>query len=260
MTSLLTLIWGKWTHWWSLWRGMQEEVHLVIEATDTTHATKEAVGGLNSTPRKQNLTCLCANCLHPCPSTIVVGACALLKDNLLHPGLVVLALFVLFLCCTACDLAFTTADGCRLSIFLLLWCCGYFCKLKWHFHFYLLLCEDPCHLDNGQLFVCCIVLRCMKKVKLLGWFTYWIVWCRPLLHEGISVRKLRWCPSAASIALSWIQVVDFSWDMTDIWLYATALVTFDVWLYSFLEELDKMRRTSRKSGKLKLCLCCLWKK
>lgn len=168
--------------------------------------------------------------------------------------------FVLFLCCTACDLAFTTADGCRLSIFLLLWCCGYFCKLKWHFHFYLLLCEDPCHLDNGQLFVRCIVLRCIKKVKLLGWFTYWIVWCKPLLHEGVSVRKLWWCPSAESIALSWIQVVDFSWDMTDIWLYATALVTFDVWLYYFLEELDKMRRTSRKSGKLKLCVCCLWKK
>lgn len=117
--------------------------------------------------------------------------------------------FVLFLFCNICDLALSTAGRCRLSIFHFLWCCGYFCVLKRHFHFYLLLCEDPCLSENWQLFVCCVVLRCIKKANLLGWFIYWIVWCRPLLHKSSSARKLRWCPSAEAIALSWIHHIDF---------------------------------------------------
>lgn len=38
-------------------------------------------------------------------------------------------------CFYVCDLAFTAADRCRLSIFHLLWCCGYFCILKLTFAF-----------------------------------------------------------------------------------------------------------------------------
>lgn len=151
-------------------------------------------------------------------------------------------------CCTqgwgcfyVCDLAFTAADRCRLSIFHLLWCCGYFCILKLTFAFLFISLWRT--LPFRQHTIICVLgsLKMHEANKAAGLVCYWVMQATAM-QQSASVRKLQWFPSAEAISGSCIQVVDFSWAMIDTWLYIAALVTFDVQLCPFLKELNNMRR------------------